>query len=101
VSDPVAVILRFNGDPDDLHKRFEQARASWIEAQGDDVSSPMFFAICKAKAGIVLLTSWETGEDHKAFSRGIRPHLEAAGVRRPEQHEHLPIAQLGWNPAAP
>jgi hypothetical protein len=48
MSNPIAVILRFNGDPDDLLGRFEQARKSWIETQGDGNNPPTFFAICKA-----------------------------------------------------
>jgi hypothetical protein len=28
---PVAVIIRFSGDPDDLLERFERARQTWID----------------------------------------------------------------------
>ncbi len=49
MSDPIAVILRFNGDPDDLLGRFGQARKSWIEAQDDGWNPPIFFAICEAE----------------------------------------------------
>ncbi len=28
----------------------------------------------------------------------MMPHLQAAGIGRPEAHEHLGIARLGWDP---
>jgi heme-degrading monooxygenase HmoA len=95
MSDPIAVILRFSGDPADLLGRFEQARKSWIEAQDDGYNPPIFFAICKAEDGIVLVSGWEAEEDHKAFRKQMMPHLQAAGIGRPEAHEHLGIARLG------
>jgi hypothetical protein len=36
MADPVAVIIRFNGDPDELFERFERARRLWIDAQDGD-----------------------------------------------------------------
>lgn len=97
MSNPIAVILRFNGDPEDLLGRFEQARKSWIEAQDDGYNPPGFFAICKAEDGIVLVTGWEAAQDHKTFRKQMMPHLQAAGVSRPHAHEQLRIARLGWD----
>ena len=96
MSNPIAVILRFQGAPDDLFGRFEQARESWIAAQGDAFRPPAFFAICKEEEGIVLVSGWEHEDDHKAFRKQMMPHLHAAGVARPNDHEQLPIARLGW-----
>lgn len=92
---PIAVILRFNGDPDDLLARFEQALNSWTEAQGDDRKPPTFFAICTREEGIVLVTAWQDEDDHKAFRKQMMPRLHAAGVARPEIHEQLRIARIG------
>ncbi len=100
MSNPIAVILRFKGDPDDLLGRFEQALRSLIEAHYDG-NRPAFFAICKAAEGIVLVTGWEAEEDHKAFRKQVMPQLQAAGVSRPDVHEQLAIARLGWDPARP
>jgi hypothetical protein len=36
MSDPIVVIVRFSGDPDDLFERFERARRLWSESQDDD-----------------------------------------------------------------
>ncbi|MGI8805290.1 MAG: hypothetical protein ACR2IN_06315 [Thermoleophilaceae bacterium] len=99
MSNPIAVILRFNGEPDDLLCRFEQARKAWIETQYDGYHPPTFFAICKAEDGIVLVTGWEAEEDHKAFRKQMMPHLQRAGIGRPKAHEQLGIARLGWDPA--
>jgi hypothetical protein len=96
LSDPTAVILRFEGNPDDLIERFEKARQLWIDAREDDYSPPAFYAACKTKAGIVIVTGWPTDEAHKAFGRDMRPHLEAVGMGRPDGHEHLRIEKLGW-----
>jgi heme-degrading monooxygenase HmoA len=98
VSNPIAVILRFSGDPDDLLQSFEQARKSWTEAQGNGYNPPIFFATCKADEGIVLVTGWEAEEDHKAFRKQMMPCLHAAGVGRPTAHEQLEITWLGWGP---
>ena len=42
MSKPLAAIIRFNGDPDDLAERFERARELWIEAEGPD-HEPLVF----------------------------------------------------------
>ncbi len=94
MSDPIAVIIRFNGDSDDLLGRFEQARRSWTEAQDDGYNPPAFFAVCRAKEGIVIVTGWQAEEDHKAFREQMGAHLEAAGMGRPDAHEHLAIATV-------
>ena len=98
MSEPVAVILRFKGDPHDLLERFEQARRSWIEDQDDGYSPPPLFALCATQEGITVITGWETDEDHKAFAHGMGPHLERAGASKLDGHEHLRIAKLGWSP---
>ena len=94
--DPTVVILRFSGDPDDLFERFERARRLWIEAQDDDYKRPFFYAACKTDDGIVVINGWATDADHKAFGRRMGPHLRAAGIGQPDNHEHLVIEKLGW-----
>jgi hypothetical protein len=37
---PIAVIIRFSGDPGDLLERFERARQTWIDAQEGDYERP-------------------------------------------------------------
>jgi hypothetical protein len=96
MSGPIAVIVRFNGDPDDLCERLEVARRSWVEAQGGDYNPPAFYAVCKTEDGVVLVDGWETDADHKAFGRNMGPHLEAAGMGSPDDLEHMWIAKLGW-----
>jgi hypothetical protein len=96
LSDPTAVILRFNGDPDDLLERFENARQLWIDAHAG-YEPPTFYAACMRKEGIVIVTSWPTNEAHKAFGPAICLHLEAVGMKPPEAHEHLRIQKLGWD----
>jgi hypothetical protein len=96
MSDPIAVIIRFNGDADDLSARFERARQSWIEAQDGGYSPPAFYAVCKTDDGIVIVDGWDTDADHKAFGRNMGPHLESVGMGMPDHLEHLPIDKLGW-----
>jgi hypothetical protein len=97
MSDPIAVIVRFSGDPDYLFERFERARRLWIEAQGDDYDRPTFYAACKADDGIVIVNGWQTDAAHKAFARRMGPHLEAVGIGMPDHHEHMPVEKLGWD----
>lgn len=94
---PIALIVRFDGDPDDLFERFERARQLWIDAQDDDYSRPALYAACKTDEGIVIVSGWETDADHQAFGRRMGPHLKAVGMGRPDRHEHLRIAKLGWD----
>jgi hypothetical protein len=97
MADPTAVIVRFTGDPDDLLERFERARRLWIESQHGDYQRPAFYAACKTDDGIVVINGWETHAAHRAFGHGLGPHLEAAGMGRPDQVERMPIGKLGWD----
>jgi hypothetical protein len=110
VQDPIAVIVRFDGDPDDLIERFERARQLWIETQDGDYSRPLFHAACKRRehprggprarqtdSGIVIVNVWETEAAHDAFSHRMRPHLEAVGMGMPDRLEHLWVGKLGWD----
>lgn len=96
MTDPTAVIVRFNGDPDDLFERFEKARRLWIEAQDGDYSPPAFYAACKTEDGIVIVNGWQTDAAHQAFAHRMGPHLETVGMGKPDHVERLRIAQLGW-----
>ncbi|MFL5867511.1 MAG: hypothetical protein ACJ766_10485 [Thermoleophilaceae bacterium] len=96
MSHPIAAIIRFNGDPDDVFERFEKARRLFLEAQGDDHNRPAFYAACKRRDGIVIVGGWESNAAQKEFGRRMRPQLEAVGLGRPDQHEHMWIEKLGW-----
>jgi hypothetical protein len=96
MAEPIAVILRFNGDPDDLFDRFERARGLWTEVQDVNYQRPVFYAACKTDDGIVVVNGWETEAAHKRFGHGLRPHLEAVGMERPDHLERLSIDKLGW-----
>lgn len=97
MSDPIASIVRFNGNQDDLFERFERARRLWIDAQDDDYNRPVFYAACKTDDGIVIVNGWETRADHQAFGRRMGPHLEAVGMGMPDHHAQMSIEKLGWN----
>ena len=101
MADPIAVIIRFRGDPDDLIGRFENARERWAEAQDDAYGRPVFYAACKSDEGIVIVTGWETALSHRAFGHPMGPHLQAAGMGLPDHIERLRIAKLGWNQVDP
>jgi len=60
MADPIAVIIRFRGDPQDLLERFERARRMWIEAQGGDYERPIFYAACKTDEGTAVVSGWQT-----------------------------------------
>jgi hypothetical protein len=97
MKDPIAVIVRFNGDPDDLFDRFERARKLWIEAQSNGYEPPAFYAVCKTDEGIAIVDGWETDAAHKAFGRNMGPHLEAVGMGTPDHLEHMWVGKLGWD----
>ncbi|MGH9230114.1 MAG: hypothetical protein ACRD07_15570 [Acidimicrobiales bacterium] len=110
VSDLIAVIVRFRGDPDDLAGRFERARQMWIDAQDADYSWPLFYAACKQRehprggsrarqteTGLVVVTVWESQAAHMAFNHRMRPHLAAVGMGMPDRFDHRGIDELGWD----
>jgi hypothetical protein len=97
MSKPLAVIIRFSGDPDDLLPRFERARELWIDTQGGDFEPPVFYAACKTDDGIAIVSGWRTAAAHRAFGQGLHPHIDAAGLRMPAAIERIQIEQLGWN----
>jgi hypothetical protein len=97
VPDPIAVIIRFSGDPDDLLERFERARQLWVEEQDGDYEPPIFYAACETDGGIAILGGWYSAAAHRAFGYGMHPHIEAVGMSTPDQIERLRVAKLGWD----
>jgi hypothetical protein len=97
MADVTAVIVRFTGDPEDLLERFERARRLWIEAQNEVYRRPAFYAACRTDGGIAVINGWETQAAHRAFGHGLRPHLDAAGLGKPDQVERMPVEKLGWD----
>jgi hypothetical protein len=99
MTDPVAVIVRFNGDADDLFEGFEKARQLWMAArQESGYNAPNFYAVAKTGAGIVLVDCFDTDEDHLAFGENMGEYLEAVGMPGPDHLEHLEVSKLGWDP---
>ena len=97
MSKPLAVIIRFSGDPDDLLERFERVRRLWEVAQSDDYERPVFYAACKSDDGVAIVTGWETAIGHRAFGQGLHAHMEAVGMDRPTAIERMKIEKLGWD----
>ena len=93
---PIAVTIRFSGDPDDLLERFERARRMWIDAQDDEYPRPTFYAACRTDEGIAIVNVWNNAQAHRAFGQGLHPLIEAVGLGQPERIERLRIQQLGW-----
>jgi hypothetical protein len=84
MTEPIAVIIRFSGDPDDLLDRFERARQLWIEAQDGDYERPVFYAGCKTDDGIAIAGAWESAVAHCAFRSGTAPSYRGGRHRRAE-----------------
>jgi hypothetical protein len=80
MADPIAVIIRFSGDRDDLLERFERARQMWIDAQDPDYERPIFYAAGKTADGIAVVNVWENAVAHRAFGQGLHPHIHAVGL---------------------
>ena len=94
---PIAVIIRFSGDPDDLLERFERARQVWIEAQGDDYERPAFYAACRTDEGIAVVNVWKDAAAHRAFGQGLHGLIEAVAMDAPDRIERMRIEKLGWD----
>jgi hypothetical protein len=96
VAVPIAVIIRFSGDSDDLLERFEHARRMWIEAQDPGYERPIFYAACRTDEGIVIVSAWETAVGHRAFGQGLHAQVESVGMGMPDRVERMRIESLGW-----
>jgi hypothetical protein len=97
MADPIAVIIRFSGDTDDLLERFERARRMWIDAQSPDYERPLFYAVCSTKEGIEIISAWQTAVAHRAFGQGLHTHIDSAGMGMPDEIERMRIEKLGWD----
>lgn len=97
IADPIAVLIRFNGDPDDLLDRFEQARRRWIEAQERDYDRPLFYASCTTDDGVAIVNVWQTAAAHRAFGQGLHAHIDAVGLSPPDRIERMRVTKLGWD----
>lgn len=97
MADPIAVTIRFSGDPEDLLERFERARQMWIEAQEDEYERPIFYAACRTDEGIAIVNVWENAPAHRAFGQGLHAHVDAVGLGPPDQIERMRIVKLGWD----
>lgn len=94
---PIAVIIRFSGDSDDLLERFERARQMWIEAQEEQYERPVVYAACRTDEGIAIVNVWEGARAHRAFGQGVHAHIDAVGLGPPEQIERMRLEKLGWD----
>ena len=94
---PLAVIIRFKGDPDDLLERFERARQLWIDGQDGDYEPPVFYAACKSENGIAIVSGWDSAVAHRAFGEGLHAHIEAAGLGVPAGIDRMQVEKLGWD----
>jgi hypothetical protein len=96
MADPIAVIIRFSGDPDELLARFESARQAWIAAQDEDHERPVFYAACKTSEGVAILNVWRSAPEHRAFGEGLHAQIHGMGIE-PAEIDRLRIAKLGWD----
>ena len=96
MSTPLAVIIRFKGDSDDLTARFERARQLWIAARDGAYERPAFYASCRTEDGIAIVSAWETAVAHRAFGQGLHRHIDAVGMSAPDRIERFPIEKIDW-----
>lgn len=97
MADPIAVIIRFSGDSDDLLERFERARRLWVEAQDGDYERPLFYAACRTDEGIAVVSAWQTAIAHRAFGQQLHAHIDAVGIDPPGQIERMRIDKPAWD----
>jgi hypothetical protein len=96
MADPIAVIIRFSGDPDDLLERFEQARQAWIEAQDGRRATSLLRGL-QTDVGIGIVGRCESAAPHRPVGQRLHPHIGAVGMDAPDQIERLRVVKLGWH----
>jgi hypothetical protein len=94
---PIAVIIRFSGDPDELLARFEQARLLWVDSKGSDYERPTFYAACRTDDGIAIVNVWHDARAHRAFGQGLHAQIDGLGLDEPDRVERMRVERLGWD----
>lgn len=93
MSDPMTVIIKFSGDPEQLLPRYKQLTSEWATG---DAEQPLYAFTAPSPEGLVAVNVW-TDSGHAAFGQDIRHRLERHGLPMPAEIEHLPTTTIGWN----
>ena len=93
----VALIAHFDGDPDDLARRFRTAAARYR----DDVAlpDPHTALLLRNKDGIAVVLVWPDGQGLQPFRTFLIDSIRDLGLPHPRV-EHLRASALNWEAIA-
>jgi hypothetical protein len=90
----VALIAHFNGDPDDLTQRFQNAATRYDEMA--DAPEPETALLLRNKDGIAVVLVWPDGASLQPFRAFLLGAVADLGLPHPRV-EHLRASALTWD----
>jgi hypothetical protein len=93
----VALIARFDGDPEDLARQFRLAAARYVESPG--ATEPEIAMLLRDKHGIAAVLVWPDGASIQLFRTFLTGALGEIGLPHPRV-EHLRASALTWQAIA-
>ena len=95
MANQAAMMIRFNGDPDELLRRYLSARDHWLETRDPGCNPPMLHAVLSGENGIVVINGFPDVQQAHMFGRSMGACMKQAGLR-PAGHERSRIEKLQW-----
>jgi hypothetical protein len=93
----VALIAHFNGDSDELTRRFHTAAARYDEIA--DAAKPETALLLRNKDGITVVLAWPEGASLQPFRAFLLDAIAELGLPHPRV-EHLRAGALTWDAIA-
>lgn len=93
----VALIAHFDGDPDDLARRFRTAAARYRD--DDDLPDPQTALLLRNKQGLAVVLVWPDGAGLQPFRTFLIDSIGHLGLPHPRV-EHLRASALAWDAIA-
>ena len=90
----VALIAHFDGDPDDLTRRFRNAASRYADTP--DASVPVTALLLRNKTGVSAVLVWPEGSSLAPFQTFLKASIGELGLPHPRT-EHLRAEATTWN----
>jgi hypothetical protein len=94
----LAVLIHFEGEPDELLERFERARRRGVEAQEDSYDAPAFYAACSGTTASSCVTR-RRGGYRWLETEGSSSPRRASSIRRGTGSSPRPQNERALEPA--
>lgn len=90
----VALIAHFDGDPEDLARRFQMATSRYGDTS--DAPIPAAALLLRNKTGIAVVLVWPEGSSLSPFQTFLRGAIDELGLPHPRT-EHFRADAITWD----